>query len=86
MKTAAKYLTIRQAAIAADVSIAEINRMIDKRIRPNVFCKTSRNRALQRVVCLWIAFSFEMEDVLTSSVCVSKRFGTRSPTITPGPN
>ena len=66
MEAAIENLTTSEAAIAAGVTVAKINRMIDKRILPKMLYKASQNRTVRKDACLWIAFYFETEDVLTS--------------------
>jgi uncharacterized protein (DUF433 family) len=67
MEALIENLTTNEAAIAAGVTVAKINRMIDKRILPKKFYKTSQNRTVRKDACLWIAFYFETEEVLTSA-------------------
>ena len=45
-------LTTNEAAIAAGVTVAKINRMIDKRILPKKLYKTSHNRTVRKDACL----------------------------------
>ena len=70
MEALIENLTTSEAAIAAGVTVAKINRMIDKRILPKMLYKTSRNRTVRKDACLWIAFYFETEDVLTAAARV----------------
>lgn len=70
MEAAIENLTTNEAAIAAGVTVAKVNRMIDKRILPKMLYKASQNRTVRKEACLWIAFYFETEDVLTSSARV----------------
>ena len=70
MEAAIESLTTSEAAIASGVTIAKINRMIDKRILPKMLYKASQNRTVRKDACLWIAFYFETEDVLTSGARV----------------
>jgi uncharacterized protein (DUF433 family) len=70
MESPIESLTTNEAAIAAGVTVAKINRMIDKRILPKVFYKASQNRTVRKDACLWIAFYFETEDVLTAGARV----------------
>ncbi len=58
-------LTTNQAAIAAGVTVAEINRAIDRQILPAKLYDTSASRTLRKDACLWIAFYFETADCLT---------------------
>ena len=68
-------LTTNEAAIAAGVTVAKINRMIDKRILPKKLYKTSHNRTVRKDACLWIAFYFETEEVLTAAARVKAMRG-----------
>ena len=70
MEALIENLTTSEAAIAAGVTVARINRMIDKRILPKMLYKTSQNRTVRKDACLWIAFYFETEDVLTAAARV----------------
>ena len=70
MEALIENLTTSEAAIAAGVTVAKINRMIDKRILPKMLYKTSQNRTVRKDACLWIAFYFETEDVLTAAARV----------------
>lgn len=70
MEAVIEDLTTSEAAIAAGVTVAKINRMIDKRILPKMLYKRSQNRTVRKDACLWIAFYFETEDVLTASARV----------------
>ena len=49
--------------------------MIDKRILPKKLYKTSQNRTVRKDACLWIAFYFETEEVLTSAARVKAMRG-----------
>ena len=68
METLLENLTTNEAAIAAGVTVAKINRMIDKRVLPKQLYETSQGRTVRKDACLWIAFYFETEDVLTAAV------------------
>ena len=70
MEAVTDNLTTNEAAIAAGVPVAKINRMIDKRILPKKLYRTSQNRTLRKDACLWIAFYFETEEVLTAAARV----------------
>jgi uncharacterized protein (DUF433 family) len=70
MEATIESLTTSEAAIAAGVTVAKINRMIDKRILPKMLYKASQSRTVRKDACLWIAFYFETEDVLTSGARV----------------
>ena len=75
MEAVIENLTTNEAAIAAGVTVAKINRMIDKRILPKKLYKTSQNRTVRKDACLWIAFYFETEEVLTSAARVKAMRG-----------
>jgi uncharacterized protein (DUF433 family) len=70
MEAVIENLTTSEAAIAAGVTVAKVNRMIDKRILPKGLYKASQNRTVRKDACLWIAFYFETEDVLTADARV----------------
>jgi uncharacterized protein (DUF433 family) len=63
-------LTTNEAAIAAGVSVAKINRVIDRKILPKRLYSTSEIRTVRRDGCLWIAFYFETAEWLTSAARV----------------
>ena len=75
MEAVSENLTTNEAAIASGVTVAKINRMIDKRILPKKLYKTSQNRTVRKDACLWIAFYFETEEVLTSAARVKAMRG-----------
>jgi len=75
MEAVSENLTTNEAAIASGVTVAKINRMIDKRILPKKLYKTSQNRTVRKEACLWIAFYFETEEVLTSAARVKAMRG-----------
>lgn len=70
MEAAIENLTTNEAAIAAGVTVAKINRMIDKKILPKKLYRASQHRTVRKAACLWIAFYFETEEVLTAAVRV----------------
>jgi uncharacterized protein (DUF433 family) len=67
MNAMIESLTTSEAAIAAGVSVADINRAIDRKILPSGLYSTVTNRTVRKDACLWIAFYFETADCLTSS-------------------
>ena len=75
MQALIENLTTNEAAIAAGVTVAKINRMIDKRILPKMLYTTSQSRTVRKDACLWIAFYFETEEVLTSAARVKAMRG-----------
>src|SRR5260370_16310518 len=60
-------LTTSEAAIAAGVTVAEINRAMDRKILPTKLYSNLANRTVRKDACLWIAFYFETADCLTSA-------------------
>ena len=77
MEAVIENLTTNEAAIAAGVTVAKINRMIDKRILPKKLYQDLQegNRTVRKDACLWIAFYFETEEVLTSAARVKAMRG-----------
>ena len=75
MEALIENLTTSEAAIGAGVTVAKINGMIDKRILPKKLYRTSQNRTVRKDACLWIAFYFETEEVLTSAARVKAMRG-----------
>jgi uncharacterized protein (DUF433 family) len=62
-----EYLTTTEAAVAAGVSLPQINRIIDDRILPDSWYSTSPVRTFRTDACLFIAFYYETADWLTAS-------------------
>ena len=60
-------LNTNEAAIAAGVTVADINRAIDRKILPSKLYSTVTTRTVRKDACLWIAFYFETADCLTSA-------------------
>jgi uncharacterized protein (DUF433 family) len=60
-------LTTTEAAVAAGVSLPQINRVIDDRILPDHWYSTSPVRTFRTDACLFIAFYYETADWLTAS-------------------
>ena len=56
-------LTTTEAAVAAGVSLPQINRVIDDRILPDDWCSTSPIRTVRTEACLLISFYFETADL-----------------------
>jgi uncharacterized protein (DUF433 family) len=71
MNTTFERLTTNEAAIAAGVTVADINRAIDRKILPSKLYSTTTSRTLRKDACLWIAFYFETADYLTSAARLS---------------
>ena len=63
-------LTTTEAAVAAGVSLPQINRVIDDRILPDHWYSTSPVRTFRTDACLFIAFYYETADWLTASARV----------------
>jgi uncharacterized protein (DUF433 family) len=70
MESVLENLTTNEAAIVAGVSVANINRVIDRKILPATLYSTLENRTVRKEACLWIAFYFETADWLTSEARV----------------
>jgi uncharacterized protein (DUF433 family) len=67
MEAVLENLTTNEAAIAAGVSVADINRAIDRKILPKTLYSVTDNRTVRKEACLWIAFYFETAEFLTSA-------------------
>lgn len=67
MKALMERLTTTEAAIAAGVSVPQINRIIDEKILPEDLYSTSPTRSLRTDAALLIAFYFETADWLTTN-------------------
>jgi len=59
-------LTTTEAAVAAGVSLPQVNRVIDDRILPDDWYSTSPTRTVRTDACLLISFYFETADLLTA--------------------
>jgi len=66
METIIQHLTTTEAAVAAGVSLPQINRVIDEKILPDDCYSTSPTRTVRTDACLLIAFYFETADWLTA--------------------
>jgi uncharacterized protein (DUF433 family) len=62
-----EHLTTTEAAVAAGVSLPQINRVIDEKILPDDCYSTSPTRTVRTDACLFISFYFETADWLTAS-------------------
>jgi uncharacterized protein (DUF433 family) len=60
-------LTTTEAAVAAGVTLPQINRVIDDQILPDDWYSTSPVRTFRTDACLFIAFYYETADWLTAS-------------------
>jgi uncharacterized protein (DUF433 family) len=67
VETLMERLTTTEAAVAAGVSIPQINRIIDEKILPEGLYSTSPIRTFRTDACLMIAFYFETAEWLTAS-------------------
>jgi len=67
METLLVNLTTTEAAVAAGVSLPQVNRVIDERILPDDWYSTSPTRTVRKDACLLISFYFETADWLTAS-------------------
>jgi len=70
MKATLENLTTNEAAMAAGVTVADINRAIDRKILPKKLYSITESRTIRKDACLWIAFYFETADCLTSAARV----------------
>jgi uncharacterized protein (DUF433 family) len=67
MDTLMDNLTTTEAAVAAGVSLPQVNRVIDEKILPDDWYSTSPTRTVRKDACLLISFYFETADWLTAS-------------------
>jgi uncharacterized protein (DUF433 family) len=67
MEAVLENLTTTEAAIAAGVTVADVNRVIDRKILPDGLYSISEMRTVRKDACLWIAFYFETAEWLTSA-------------------
>jgi uncharacterized protein (DUF433 family) len=67
MENLMEHLTTTEAAVAAGVSLPQINRVIDEKILPDDWYSTSPTRTFRTDACLFISFYFETADWLTAS-------------------
>lgn len=67
MEAVMERLTTTEAAVAAGVSVPQINRIIDEKILPEDLYSTSPTRSFRTDAALLIAFYFETADWLTTS-------------------
>jgi uncharacterized protein (DUF433 family) len=65
MKATFESLTTTEAAVAAGVSVAQINRVFDEDILPHHLYSQTTSRSVRSDACLLIAFYFETAEVLT---------------------
>ncbi len=62
-----EYLTTSEAAVAAGVSVPQIQRIIDEEILPNDLYRRTQMRSFRTDACVLIAFYFETAEILTAS-------------------
>ena len=67
MEAIMEHLTTTEAAVAAGVSLPQVNRVIDEKILPDDWYSTSPTRTVRTDACLLISFYFETADWLTAS-------------------
>lgn len=67
MEALMERLTTTEAAVAAGVSVPQINRIIDEKILPEDLYSTSPTRTFRTDAALLIAFYFETADLLTTN-------------------
>lgn len=66
MRRGSDMLTVPEAAVVANVSVRDINRVIDERILPDSFYRSEMTREFRSSACILIAFYFHTADRLTS--------------------
>jgi uncharacterized protein (DUF433 family) len=62
-----EYLTTSEAAVAAGVSVPQVQRIIDEKILPSDLYSTTQMRTFRTDACVLIAFYFETAELLTAS-------------------
>jgi uncharacterized protein (DUF433 family) len=67
MGAALENLTTAEAAIAAGVTVSDVNRVIDRKILPGRLFSATEIRTLRKDACLFIAFYYETAEWLTSA-------------------
>lgn len=67
MRALMEHLTTSEAAVAAGVSVPQVQRIIDERILPNDLYSTAQVRTFRTEACVLIAFYFETAELLTAS-------------------
>lgn len=71
MPTAPMMLSVSEAAIIANVSPRDVNRVIDEGILPSQFYNNKRGRQIDLAACLFIAFYIGSANRLTSDERIS---------------
>jgi hypothetical protein len=85
MEDIMERLTTTEAAVAAGVSLPQVNRVIDERILPDDWYSTSPTRTVRRDAYLLISFYFETADWLTARArlqTIRNAVGFQQPTCT----
>ena len=67
MENLMEHLTTSEAAVAAGVSVPQVQRIIDEQILPNDLYSTVQMRTFRTEACVLIAFYFETAELLTAS-------------------
>src|ERR1700733_5193316 len=67
MGTLMEHLTTSEAAVAAGVSVPQVQRIIDEKILPNDLYSTAQIRTFRTDACVLIAFYFETAELLTAT-------------------
>ena len=62
-----EHLTTSEAAVAAGVSVPQVQRIIDEQILPKDLYSTAQMRTFRTDACVLIAFYFETAELLTAS-------------------
>jgi uncharacterized protein (DUF433 family) len=62
-----EHLTTSEAAVAAGVTVPQVQRIIDEKILPNDLYSTAQMRTFRTDACVLIAFYFETAESLTAS-------------------
>lgn len=67
MATLSDNLSATEAAIAAGVSVADVNRVVDRNILPNALFSAAGSRTFRKEACVFISFYFGTAESLTSA-------------------
>jgi uncharacterized protein (DUF433 family) len=66
MSRALDMLSVPEAAVVANVSVRDVNRVIDENILPDLFYRIDKIREFRSAACIFISFYFHTADRLTS--------------------
>lgn len=66
MPPSTELLTPTEAAVVAEVSVRDVNRVFDEKILPDSFLKTGDRRWVKSDACAFVRFYFHMADRLTA--------------------